>query len=214
MTTRRTKPPGCYVGKEDDFQRTAIALCRSIGDTQGVPREAVMHVPNGGQRNAIVGAKLKAQGTVPGYPDILVFHPENIRAMADREGWGDRKVGLAIELKVWPNKPSEAQLHIHEILRKAGWRVAVCYGLDQVTDVLNDYFGIAFMQGYERRDYEDQITRYRTLIQTLVNALDSTEDLDNGCPLPTWQKGYDEMCDMRSNALDAAKENGFIPNNV
>lgn len=52
---------------------------------------------------------------------------------------------------------------------------------------------------------------WAALIQTLVNALDRTEDLDNGCPLPTWQKGYDEMCDMRSNALDAAKEQGFTP---
>src|SRR5690606_5997229 len=63
----------------------------------------------------------------------------------------------------------------------------------------------------ERRDYEAQIDKDRALIQTLVNALDRTEDLDNGCPLPTWQKGYDEMCDMRSNALDAAKEQGFTP---
>ena len=44
------------------------------------------------------------------------------------------------------------------------------------------------------------------LIQTLVNALVQTEALDNGCPLPTWQKGYDEMCDMRSNAHGGAKE--------
>ena len=51
----------------------------------------------------------------------------------------------------------------------------------------------------------------RALIQTLVNALVQTEALDNGCPLPTWQRGYDEMCDMRSNALDAAKEQGFTP---
>ncbi len=62
-----------------------------------------------------------------------------------------------------------------------------------------------------RAFYEAQITKDRALIQTLVNALDSTEDLDNGCPLPTWQKGYEEMCDMRSNALDAAKEQGFTP---
>lgn len=63
----------------------------------------------------------------------------------------------------------------------------------------------------ERRDYEDQITRDRALIHTLVNALDSTEALDNGCPIPTWQKKYDAMCDMRSNAFDAAKEQGFTP---
>lgn len=142
MTTRRTKPTGCYIGSEDAFQRTAIALVRTIAATQDVPMEAVMHIPNGGQRNAIVGAKLKGMGTVPGYPDIMVFHPENIRTMADREGWGDRKVGLAIELKIYPRKPSDAQLGIHEILRNAGWKVEVCYGLDEVCSAANEYFGI------------------------------------------------------------------------
>lgn len=63
----------------------------------------------------------------------------------------------------------------------------------------------------ERRDYEAQIAKDRALIQALVNALDSTEDLDNGCPLPTWQKGYDKMCEERSSALSMAKEAGYIP---
>ncbi len=139
MTTRRTKPLGAYIGKEDDFQRTAIALVRTIAATQDVPMEAVMHIPNGGQRNAIVGAKLKGMGTVPGYPDIMVFHPENIRTMADREGWGDRKVGLAIELKIYPRKPSDAQLRIHELLRNAGWKVVVCYGINDVETVTKNY---------------------------------------------------------------------------
>lgn len=64
------------------------------------------------------------------------------------------------------------------------------------------------MENYEK---EAQRTRDRALIHTLVNALDSTEALDNGCPIPTWQKKYDAMCDMRSNAFDAAKEQGFTP---
>lgn len=137
--TRRTKPPGCYVGKEDAFQRTAIALVRTIAHPKGVDPKAIMHVPNGGKRNAIVAAKLKAQGTVAGYPDIMVFHPEGLRAMSDREGWGDRKVGLALELKVWDNKPSEAQEAIHELLRSAGWRVVVCYGIGEVESAVKDY---------------------------------------------------------------------------
>ncbi len=140
--TRRTKPPGCYVGKEDQFQRTAIALVRTIAHPKGVDPKAIMHVPNGGQRNAIVAAKLKAQGTVAGYPDIMMFHPEGLYAMSDREGWGDRKVGLALELKVWPNKPTPEQLHIHDLLREAGWKVEVCYGIDDVTSTINEYFGI------------------------------------------------------------------------
>lgn len=139
ISPRRAKPAGCYVGKEDAFQRSAIAMVRSIAHPKGVDPKAIMHVPNGGHRNAIVAAKLKAQGTVAGYPDIMVFHPEGLYAMSDREGWGDRKVGLSLELKVWPNKPSEAQEAIHEILRNAGWKVVVCYGLGEVEAAVTEY---------------------------------------------------------------------------
>lgn len=139
--TSRTKPPGAYVGSEDAFQRTAIALVRQIAATQGVTKEAVMHIPNGGQRNAIVGAKLKGMGTVTGYPDIMVFRPQ-WHLLQGGEEYGEIDHGLAIELKVWPNKPTPEQLHIHALLKEAGWMVRVCYGLDEVCSAVNEYFGI------------------------------------------------------------------------
>lgn len=33
------------------------------------------HVPNGGNRNAVTGAQLKALGTMAGAPDLLLFGP-------------------------------------------------------------------------------------------------------------------------------------------
>lgn len=95
--------------------------------------------------------------------------------------------------------------------KKAGHNSMNTYCAEVLVPELHGKTSLIGIIRSERRDYEDQITRDRALIQTLVNALDSTEDLDNGCPLPTWHKGYDEMCDMRSNALDAAKEQGFTP---
>lgn len=139
ISPRRAKPAGCYVGKEDAFQRSAIAMVRSIAHPKGVDPRAIMHVPNGSKRPVHYGAFLKAQGMVAGYPDIMMFHPEGLRNMAIREGWGDKKVGLAIELKAWPNKPSEAQEAIHEILRNAGWKVVLCYGLGEVEAAVNEY---------------------------------------------------------------------------
>ena len=140
MTTRRTKPAGAYVGKEDAFQRTAIARLRQIGKEQGIDSRAIMHIPNGGLRNKKVAANLKRQGTVAGYPDIMVFEPENIKATAKRNAFGSRLSGLAIELKVWPNKPTDEQLAIHELLSLAGWRVVVCYSIDQVEKEALRYF--------------------------------------------------------------------------
>lgn len=122
-----------YRGSEDDFQVTAINLVRMIATTAGVDREAVMHVPNGGLRAQTTATRLKSMGTVAGYPDLMAFaisdsHPEVFY------------YGLALELKVHPNKPTPQQLHVHGLLRKAGWKVEVCYGLDQVQRIAENYF--------------------------------------------------------------------------
>jgi len=135
---RRTKPAGAWVGRESDFQKQAIKLVRMIAATAGVPPEAVMHVPNGGQRSARAGAYLKAEGAVPGYPDIMVFAPRLFRE--DMNPGAQLYNGLSIELKVFSNKPDANQLNIHNVLRDAGWIVSVCYGLGEVEAIAKAYF--------------------------------------------------------------------------
>lgn len=125
--TRRTKPTGCYTGTEAAFQRTAIGMVRAIAHPAGVDPRAIMHIPNGSKRPLHYGAFVKAQGMVAGYPDIMVFKPVPMM------------VGLALELKVWPNKPSDEQLDIHRILESAGWKVVVCYGLGEVENAVKSY---------------------------------------------------------------------------
>lgn len=159
MSTRRTKPPGAYVGKENDFQRTAINMVRALVLPHGIDPKAVMHIPNGSKRTLHYGAFVKAQGMVSGYPDIMVFRPvvvmEDVPMMKARAFTMDALLrgekttkesrvlcGLALELKVWPNKPSEEQLHIHDLLRDAGWRVLVCYGLGEVESEVRKFYGV------------------------------------------------------------------------
>lgn len=127
--------PNLWRGTEDAFQIAAINLVRMIAATAGVDREAVMHVPNGGLRAQSTAKRLKAMGTVAGYPDIMVFAQGSNTEMCF--------YGLALELKVHPNKPAPAQLHVHEVLRKCGWVVVVCYGIDQVQHSVERYFNKA-----------------------------------------------------------------------
>lgn len=135
MTTkRRTKPEGAWEGSEDDFQKEAIKRVRSIAKEAGVDPRAVMHVPNGGHRHPRVAAKMKAMGQVAGYPDIMVF--------GGFDTMFSDGIGLALELKVWPNKPTDAQLAIHKILGDAGWSVNVCYSMVEVEEVSKYYFGV------------------------------------------------------------------------
>lgn len=155
-TTRRTKPPGCYAGTEAAFQRSAISLVRTLAHPQGVDPRAIIHIPNGSKRPLHYGAFVKAQGMVAGYPDIMMFKPVAVMqevSMLKARAFtlealtrGDTTVkesrlvcGLALELKVWPNKPSDEQLQIHELLQSAGWKVVVCYGLGEVEAEVKQY---------------------------------------------------------------------------
>lgn len=123
---KRTKPPGAYVGSESKLQASAIRLVRSL-----LPGALVIHVPNGRNAgSARMGGFWNGQGVVSGVPDILVFKPSWDFIIDD---WHNtRFLGLAIELKVWPGKPSIEQLAVHEKLREAGWRVEVCYSINEV----------------------------------------------------------------------------------
>lgn len=135
---RRTKPQGAYLGKESSLQSSAIRLIRTIASSYGVPPEMVVHIPNGRNAGSVrMGGFWRTQGVVSGFPDIMMFKKEPVDTHFKRGTWPYS--GLAIELKVFPNKPSGDQLRIHEMLRLAGWRVEVCYGLDEVERITLSY---------------------------------------------------------------------------
>lgn len=98
---------------------------------------------NGGLRNVITAANLKRQGVRAGVPDILCF------AKGRADGWRDRderdpitRHGLAIEMKVKPNRTTLQQDEWLDMLAANGWRVAVCYSADEAWHTLTDYLGI------------------------------------------------------------------------
>jgi len=49
------------------------------------------------------------------------------------------------------------------------------------------------------------------LIQKLVDALEWVAAYDNGCPLPTWEKGYNNAWSIANSARAAAEDAGFKP---
>ena len=80
------------------------------------------HVPNGGNRNAITGAKLKRQGVKKGVPDVLIFEPEG---------------GIAIELKRKKGgRLRQSQIEWLQRLKSSGWKIKVAYGADDAIDYL------------------------------------------------------------------------------
>ena len=61
-----------------------------------------------------------------------------------------------------------------------------------------------FVKGYEAARAKDA-----ELIQQLVDALEWVAAYDNGCPLPTWEKGYNNAWSIANSAREAAKAAGF-----
>jgi len=138
---KRTKPIDAWVGKEEDFQVQAMRYLRHRLAVDGVPSQAIMHIPNGGKyAHPRIAAKMKQAGVVAGYPDIMVFHQSMIQD-TDVSCWGQFWCGMALELKVWPNKPQDTQEAVHEVLHDAGWMVRVCYSMSEVEDAVAEYFG-------------------------------------------------------------------------
>lgn len=85
------------------------------------------HVPNGGYRNAITGARLKFLGVRRGVPDICL-------PMA-RSG----KHALWIEMKAMDGKLTPDQAAEIDQLRADGHVAAVCYGWEQAQGVVVKY---------------------------------------------------------------------------
>lgn len=84
-------------------------------------------IPNGGRRDAVTGARLKAEGVRAGVPDLCLPWPAG--------GWH----GLWIELKAAGGSASPEQRQWIGRLRAAGYRAEVCVGWEAAARVLLDY---------------------------------------------------------------------------
>ena len=86
------------------------------------------HIPNGGSRNRIEAARLKAQGVCPGVPDLCLpvarggFHGLYIELKRQRGGRlsGDQRAWL-------------------EALNRNGYRAVRCDGWEEATQVIAQY---------------------------------------------------------------------------
>ena len=84
-------------------------------------------VPNGGRRDKVTGARLKAEGVKAGVPDVWLpvarcgFH------------------GLVIELKAKSGRPSREQKAWLKALEEQGWLAVVCVGAAVAQRVLWQY---------------------------------------------------------------------------
>lgn len=99
------------------------------------PKVFFIHVPNEGRRTKFERFKAKILGMTSGVPDLLIFQTSDD---ANRIIQGTAN-GLAIELKIEPNKPTAKQIACLQKLSDAGWQTHVCYDFDAARKAIDNY---------------------------------------------------------------------------
>lgn len=88
----------------------------------------IFAIPNGGHRDKVTGARMKAEGARAGVPDIFVAVPSA------------GMHGLFIEMKIKGGRLSDKQEVWRDRLKQHGYGFVVCYGVEEALGVLSDYF--------------------------------------------------------------------------
>ena len=99
------------------------------------PNILFTHIANERKTSSKHGGKLKRMGLRAGMPDLMIFRPK-FKANGNM-----MYCGIAIELKVGRNKPTDLQKECLQALEEAGWLTGVCYSLDEVQELTKSYFG-------------------------------------------------------------------------
>lgn len=88
---------------------------------------ALFAVPNGGRRDRVSGAKLKAEGVLPGVSDLIL--------LVARGGYH----ALLIEMKTSRGKQSPAQKEWQRDMTARGYLYVVCHSFDEFRKAIDDY---------------------------------------------------------------------------
>lgn len=115
------------VPSEHDEQTTYFAWLEYV-TINGLPlRRYVFAVPNGGHRNPVVAARLKAEGVTAGVPDLFVRVPAG------------KFHGMQLEAKRKGGRTTPEQLEQLEACREMGYYAVVAEGFDDMRLVTTQY---------------------------------------------------------------------------
>lgn len=118
------KPVGATEHQE---QCAVISWWWRVHQRYNLPHFALFAIPNGGARDVITGARLKAEGVRPGTPDLMLAKP-NVRFN-----------GLYVEMKAGDNKPSDAQREFIAYLEGVGYRATVHWSAASAIKEIEEY---------------------------------------------------------------------------
>ena len=112
---------------EHQLQAAVIKWWALACSFYGLPYFALFAIPNGGARDPITGARLKAEGVRPGVYDLML-------AVSRGE-----HCGLFLEMKTSNNKPTEAQLTFMYFIRSQRYQESEHWSSESAIDAIKAY---------------------------------------------------------------------------
>ncbi len=115
------------VPSEHQSQCAVISWWHLAHAGYGLPEFALLAIPNGGARDHVTGALLKAEGARPGIPDLMLA--------VKRGDYG----GLVIEMKKIGNQTNATQKEVLAYFGRAGYAWEVCWTSDAAIARIKGY---------------------------------------------------------------------------
>ena len=128
MTYEETRLPARRAKPRDEEHRLQAACVRLFRLKYPRWRHLLFAVPNGGRRDAITGARLKAEGATAGVADLILFIPNR------------RYGGLAIEMKTPNGRQSKEQREWQRKCEEAGNKYVLCRSAADFLREIDQYF--------------------------------------------------------------------------
>ena len=97
------------------------------------PSVLFCHIANERGTNLKRGGEMKRMGVRRGMPDLMIFKTK----IEDDEFGLKISPGLAIELKIKPNKLTKDQQDVLDKLKKERWETKVCYSFDEAKEFID-----------------------------------------------------------------------------
>jgi hypothetical protein len=115
-------------------QQCALFCWAALPDVQALYPELklMFAIPNGGERNRIVAAQLKAEGVKAGVLDIFLPVPR----LTYVTRWYH---GMFIEMKIKSNKPTKEQNAFAEAAQAQGYYCVLAYSWEHARDEIIHY---------------------------------------------------------------------------
>lgn len=106
------------------------------------PRTLFVHLPKERNPNVNRRAKIKRMGAMDGVPSIMIFQPKMVEKLVGDDFIMTDKLrycGLAIQIKIKPNRLYDTQEIFLDKLNKRRWQTAVCYDFEDAKATIGIY---------------------------------------------------------------------------